>query len=80
MDEKNKNVVDIFKSENLNTRQEGLINDLFLNKVFYLTIPYIVNKYKITRETASNDLKDLENKKLLTSKKVGREIRYYKNS
>ena len=79
LNENSDNIINIFKNMELNIRQTELINDLLLNKTFYLTIPYIVDKYQITRQTASNDLKDLENKKLLNSKKVGREIRYYKN-
>ena len=79
LESQEKDIFKLIKDNNFNTRQEKVINDLFLNKIPYLTINYMTNIYNITRQTASNDLKDLENKNLLTSKKVGREVRYYKN-
>ena len=79
LESQEKDIFNLIKDNNFNTRQEKVINDLFLNKIPYLTINYMTNIYNITRQTASNDLKDLENKNLLTSKKVAREVRYYKN-
>lgn len=77
--EQENKIFNFTKDNNFNTRQEKVINDLFSNKFPYLTINYMTTTYNITRQTASNDLKDLESKNLLTSRKVGREVRYYKN-
>ena len=73
------NIKKLALEKDLNTRQENLLNDINLNKLSYITLTYYMNLFNITKPTASNDLKDLENKNLLTSKKVGREVRYYKN-
>lgn len=78
LEEQEKDIFKLIKTNDFNTRQEKIISDLFLDKIPYLTINYVTNAYDITRQTASNDLKDLENKNLLISKKVGREVRYYK--
>ena len=79
LDNINNNFINLIKEKNINSIQEELFNDLISNKIFYLTIQYVVEKYKITRQTASNYLKNMEKESLLISKKVGKEIRYHKN-
>lgn len=63
------NIMKISFEKDLNSRQEQLISDINLNKISYITLTYYMNLFDITKPTASNDLKDLENKKLLNSKK-----------
>ena len=72
-------IQNIALQNDLNKRQEQLLKDINLNKLSYITLTYYMNLFNITKPTAGNDLKDLENKSLLLSKKVGREVRYYKN-
>ena len=81
---KEKNIIqdsiDKISMENeLNFRQEQILKDINLNKYLYITMTYYMNLFNISKPTAIKDLQDLEDKKILLSKKVGREIRYYKN-
>ena len=62
---------------NLNERQIQLLQFFLGDKSERTTIQMHTNLYQITRKTASNDLKDLENKEFIFSKKQGRTIFYY---
>ncbi|HSQ98261.1 MAG TPA: Fic family protein [Rickettsiales bacterium] len=73
------NIDKISFDNDLNSRQEQLLKDINLNRFFYITLTYYMNLFDISKPTGIKDLQDLAEKKLLVSKKVGKEVRYYKN-
>ena len=80
VNKKNKEEIEINNltlNKNLNHRQEQVLKDINVNKYSYITLTSYINMFKISKPTAISDLKDLEKKQLLNSKKVGREVRYY---
>lgn len=67
----------IVLEKDLNNRQEQILKDINVNKLSYITLKSYRNIFDISKPTAIKDLKDLEKKDLLNSKKVGKEVRYY---
>lgn len=63
--------------KDLNNRQEQILKDINVNKLSYITLKSYRNIFDISKPTAIKDLKDLEKKDLLNSKKFGKEVRYY---
>lgn len=74
----NSNVNKIAKIKyNLNERQIQLLQFFIGDKNEKTTIQIHTNLYQITRKTAANDLKGIEKKGFVFSKKQGRTIYYY---
>lgn len=72
-----KNIDSIVLEKNLNIRQEQILKNINANKFSFITLKSYRNIFDISKPTAIKDLKELENKNILKTKKVGREIRYY---
>lgn len=73
----NKKIKESVKNLNLNERQEELLR-YFVEKGLdsYVTPTSYIELYKISRQTASSDLKNLEKRGYIISRKVGRQVRY----
>jgi len=67
---------EISKKFDLNNRQIKPIRTLEENK--YINLKGYLNLFGVSKPTGIQDLKELEQKEFVTSKKVGREVRYYK--
>jgi len=70
-------ITEIAEKKDLNDRQEQLLKDINLNRFNYITPTSYMNLYSISKPTAIKELKELEAKKILEIKKVGKEVRYY---
>lgn len=78
-EEEQKNINKISFDNDLNFRQEQLLKDINLNKFSYITLTYYINLFNISKPTGIKDLQGLAEKNLVSSKKAGKEVRYYKN-
>jgi Fic family protein len=75
----NKTIEEKLEKENIfNERQKELLRYFIVKgEKSFITPTSYVEMYKVSRMTASSDLKNLEKKQLIISKKIGKYVRYY---
>jgi Fic family protein len=72
-----KKIIALLKNINFNDRQVVLIKDLLQDKNQYFTVKQIEQRFKVSNQTARNDLVELQKKKVLLEKKSGKKSQFF---